>query len=674
MLWKVFKKYKFISPAKNLLYGFFLSLIIIGSLYILIHIMGYGYIYLASQKQVINFNRGIDQDVAHLKKQGDELAQSSVLIKELLSKNRNELIRITKQEREKRNIGLMGVANATGVIMSRTLSSERYGDNVFLTAPVGRIVARGVSSESIEMSGFYDQLFMTTGRPIWNQGTMIGALFANYLLNDQYAIDFKNRFLSKGTHVVFYTKQAGVYGSSFTDQDINKTITSYFSTGSEWIDAGMTNKTIYLENGTAFYVKNIVFPGLEQSPGGALLFIPRPDVTNVASIILAVIAGLVFIYFMVRYHKSCNHKGRHYFFWLGVCVVPLVAIFYSVFYIDNLGYPKIGYVPYKLYNSTLELEPSSGIYAIHSEQVFDIVIKTGDEVINAAQIELAFDPKKVEINELDTDNSACSHILEKTIDSINGKIILSCVIIDSKVSREKTVSLGKIIATPIAVGTFDFVFDLEGTKVLADDGLGTDVLRIAQNASYRIDNFNLDQSKQSGVNFILFSPTHPNESRWYNKKTAKFVWLRPKDSSYRYVVDTYPNTIPDKGTVVHDNQVSFPIQQDGVLYFHLQSIKGGPVVHYKLQSDFTPPDIISINKSETEIHAGSVVRFSFNAEDVLSGVQRNYYIDLIGHLFLPVGNQVFVPFSEIGKQTITLRVYDLAGNYTDQSEIITVVK
>ncbi len=627
------KKYHFVTPVKNLLHGFFVSVIIMVSLYALIHVVGYGYIYLVSQNQVRVFQNGINHDIAHLKKQGDEVAQSPVLLRELIAKNRDELITITKQEKEKRNIGLMGVTDGTGVILSRTMSSERYGDNVFLTAPVGRIVAKGLSAESIEMSGFYDQLFMTTGRPIWNNGRMVGGLFANYLLNDQYAQEFKNRFLSKGTHVVFYTKQAGVYGSSFTDNKINKILYSYFSTGSEWIDSGMTNKTIYIENGQAFYVKNIVFKGLDQSPGGALLFIPRPDVTNMANILLAVCAGLLFMYSMIRYHGSCKKKGKHYFLWLGISLIPLLGIFYGIFYIDNLGYPTIGYVPYTLYNSTIELEPSWGIYSLQSEQVFDVLVKTGDEIINAAEIELVFDPTKVEINELDTNNSACSHVIEKTIDSINGKIILSCMIIDPKVSREKTVSLGKIIATPIAVGTFDFTFNLQGTKVLADDGLGTDVLRIAQSGSYRVDNFSLDQSKQGARNFILYSTTHPNESRWYNKKLANFVWLGPKDTSYRYSIDKNPTTVPSQGIIIHDNRVSLPIKSEGISYFHLQSTAGGPVAHYKIQSDFTPPEIISITTSENQVRVGSVVRFSFNADDVQSGVQRNYYIDLIGHLF-----------------------------------------
>ena len=118
------------------------------SLYGLIHLVGFGYMYILGNNQVSAFTRGISHDTAHLKKQGDELAQSTVLVRSILSKDRDSLIRFTQQEKEKRNIGLMGVANATGVIMSRTLSSERYGDNVFLTAPVGRVVAQGVSSES----------------------------------------------------------------------------------------------------------------------------------------------------------------------------------------------------------------------------------------------------------------------------------------------------------------------------------------------------------------------------------------------------------------------------------------------------------------------------------------------------------------------------------------------
>ena len=95
-------------------------------------------------------------------------------------------------------------------------------------------------------------------------------------------------------------------------------------------------------------------------------------------------------------------------------------------------------------------------------------------------------------------------------------------------------------------------------------------------------------------------------------------------------------------------------------------------MHYRLLSDRTPPTIQSLRLSADKIVEGDVVRASFNATDVSSGVERNYYIDLGNRLFLPVGASVFIPFLEPGSQAIKLRVYDKAGNYAERTETVSV--
>ena len=76
--------------------------------------------------------------------------------------------------------------------------------------------------------------------------------------------------------------------------------------------------------------------------------------------------------------------------------------------------------------------------------------------------------------------------------------------------------------------------------------------------------------------------------------------------------------------------------------------------------------------SAERVVAGDVVRFSFLAEDSGSGIQRNYYVDLGNHLFLPIGPQLFIPFLEAGEQKVVLRVYDDAGNYSEALKTIEV--
>ncbi|MCX6756076.1 MAG: hypothetical protein NTX85_01935 [Candidatus Nomurabacteria bacterium] len=292
-------------------------------------------------------------------------------------------------------------------------------------------------------------------------------------------------------------------------------------------------------------------------------------------------------------------------------------------------------------------------------------------------VSIKYNPDSIKINDFNTDNTDCSYIIEKNIDSKNGILNLSCVLLNYKKIGQKNLSIGKIIVTPQKTGSFDLTFDMDDTKVLANDGLGTNVLRVAQSGGYRVDNFNLDFTKENKTgqrSFVVYSSTHPNENRWYNAKNVKFVWIGKKDAVYRYAFDSEPNTIPSGSQTTNENTIAFKIPTDGVFYFHLQLDSGGPIAHFKIKSDFTPPTILSMIKSTDDVYQGDVVRFAFNAIDNVSGIQKNYYVDLGGHLFLPVGSEMFVPFLSLGKQSITLRVYDTAGNYAEQMESINVLE
>lgn len=68
------------------------------------------------------------------------------------------------------------------------------------------------------------------------------------------------------------------------------------------------------------------------------------------------------------------------------------------------------------------------------------------------------------------------------------------------------------------------------------------------------------------------------------------------------------------------------------------------------------------------------MRLSFEAEDAASGIQHNYYVAVDNHLFLPVGTQILIPMSEAGNRDITFRIYDDAGNYSEQSVTVEVAE
>lgn len=676
---------RIVRTLKSLVKTFYITFCIFLVLFVALYSVRILYISVIVEESAKAFRLGIEKDLAHLKKQGDELAMDSRIHEYILARDSEKLIEFTKKEIVARDIGLMGVMDSNGGLLSRTKSKGNLGINVFLTNPVGRIMAKGESAQSVEATVGFDprQIFLTTGRPVVKDGHMIGGLTANYLTDDAYATEFSKKYLPKGSQVVFYNKNAGVYGNSFNDLERRKIVNSYFNSGSEWVRGGIDEKTVFFENGGFYFVKNITFPGLEESPGGALIFIPRRELSQVVNFTTAFLIAGFFLFFARRYHlhyRGEEHGLRYYIVLLGISA-PLLLLAFFTLQLQNSGYVKLQHIPYTLYNSTLRIQPDFGVYESGFEQRLSIVVDTGDESINVVSIGLLFDPEVVLIKSLETASSTCTYIIENIIDREKGRVDLSCAVLKSG-GEKGSLSVADVVLVPKRAGTFTLSFDPESTQVLASDGLGTNVLRAAANSSYQVGDFDpqlsSDPDSISAIStkraFVVFSPTHPNKSRWYNTKSAQFVWKGKVGALYRYVFDNSPETLPLQGATTTDSSVRVAVPGDGVFYFHLQLASGGPVAHYRVQADTVPPNIVSFDMSSTRVFAGDVVRLSFDATDTGSGVQKNYYVDLGNHLFLPIGNQLFIPFLRAGEQKVTLRVYDDANNYTEKSRIIYVEK
>ena len=665
-----FKKLSFQKTTKSFGQIIFWMIGIFLCLFVVFHIAGALYTHSLLSRASHVFQNGLKNDLAHLKREGDALAKSETLKDFLMAGDHKSLLDFLQTERAKRSIGLMGVADRDGVIIGRTKSFGKVGDNSFLISPIGRRVAQGQSAESIEAPIGFDprQIFLTTGRPIFKGDKMIGGLFANYLTDDQYAISFRDKYLPAGVEVIFYNKEAGLYGSSFIDQKTKQLLESYFNIGTDWIKEGVSGKTVSFGESNFYLVGNIVFPGLEQSPGGALLFIPRYDISFNTSLTISLLTLGIFFALAVWHHLRSRgeERGWRYIIFISLTGLLVFALSFLALQFKNSGYFRLTHIPYTLYNSTLRLQPDFGVYDLNFEQTFLVVVDTGDEPINAVSFGLVFDPLAVRVISVEPIEESCSYTLEKVISQEDGTVDFSCVLLAQNGGRE-SLPIVKIITTPLRSGTFNLTFDELKTKVLANDGLGTDVLRMSQGGSYQAIPF--EPTNKDGI--VIFSPTHPNQSRWYNLSTTRLVF-RGEGEVYAYSLDNNPLTIPSLAETVLGEEIVLPLPGDGVFYFHLKSIESDEVAHYRLQVDKTPPTIAALHLSDDQIVAGDVVRTSFEAYDIGSGVQRNYYIDLGNRLFLPVGSNIFIPFLEPGNQKITLRVYDDAGNYAEQSRIVRV--
>jgi hypothetical protein len=650
-------------------------------LFAVFHVAGALYVSSFESKSTASLRNGVAVDLQYLKEQGDEVAKDDLLISKIEQKDPAGLLALLQQEKANRSIGIISVANAAGVVMGRTSDPSNLGVNAFLISPQGRAIAQGKSAEGI-IEGLTNpsQLILTTGRPINKDGQLTGGLFASDLMDDSYAIRFKNTYLPPGSEVVFYTKDFGVYGDSFSDPQVRKLVNSYFSSGSQWVQNGLSDRTIFFKKGVFYLVGNVVFPGSDKTPGGALIFTPRQDFSEIANVIIGFLTLSIFIFLALRYHWHSRGEERgwkYYLLLFGLSILVLEVSLFSLT-LQRTGYLKLENIPYPLYNSTVRLQPEFGIFDVDFPERFSVVVDTGDEEINAVRLGLVFDPEAVQVKELTmSKNSTCAYVIENTIDASAGRASFACAITKSGGERG-SLSIVDVSVIPKRTGSFTLAFDEKETQVLANDGLGTNVLRMSQSGNYRVDQFDPslfdDTSTATAADrsFIVFSPTHPNQSRWYNSNVARFVWRGKLGGVYKYEFDTSPHTVPSTLQAVQGSEVVLPIPGDGVFYFHLQLASGGPIADYRIQADQTPPSIVSIHLSQEKIIAGDVVRVSFDAADAGSGIQNNYYVDLGSHLFLPAGSELYIPFIDAGDQKLVIRVYDNAGNYSEKSQTIHV--
>jgi hypothetical protein len=588
------------------------------------------------------------------------------------------LLALLDKEARKRGLTFLAAVNKDGINLASIPISSNYGDYVFQTTAWGRAVAKGKEMAAIGAGNIFP-LILVGAEPIMENSFVQGAVFAGYLINDKYATKFKSKYLSDGYQVLFYSKKDGVLGDSFSDQPTRNFLSAYFNVGSDWIQNGLSGKIVQI-NGENYYVENYIFPDPEKidgGPGGALIFLPYT--AAYWYIIDSSVLFLIFLLltFLVYFHW---HRGGHRKLIITVIIILGLIIFSSTLYYSYLTSAKevtiIKSPPYTIYNSTIKLEPDNDVIDKSAEQHIAIQVTTGGEAINAVQAEINYDPDKIKVVNIITANSFCSPDLfvEKNIDNIKGVVNIVCGI-PSPGFTGPGGTIAELLVQPLQEGNFSFNFGTS-TQVLANDGLGTNVLRQAVGGSYLVENFlNSGKTATSSPDILLFSPTNPNSNRWYNSRAIDIFWVPLSGYDYYYLLDNSTSTVPSGDFSTKESEVNLSVKKDGIYYFHVIAVKNGvagPAKNYKIMIDDTPPPQPVILASETKVGVGNLVRFKFSGSDDISGLQKYFYVKIDNSILFPSGPELDIPFLEPGRHYLTLRVFDNAGNYSETTKEIDV--
>jgi Cohesin domain len=623
--------------------------------------------------QVVRATYGLSAEEAYVSGQIQTIATSPGLKLLVQAKDIPGINLELTQKQTVRDLTAMNVTDAHGLVLSRTNMSSRNGDYIFQTTNYGRDIAEGATSTVSIGPGTNFPLMMLAGAPMLDGGKMIAAVFGGYVITDAYANDFKTKYLGAGEQLIFYSNKTGVVASTFTDPGTKNIIAAYFNTGSDWIQKQETNRDIII-GGKSYLVKNVSFPSIQGVPSGGILIL-SPDYFTTEALLFAICLMIILIVLTCVDHIF--RLPKKYFLYECITIVAsFIVIVVGGFVIDYSALFShvvlISKPPQAIYNSTINLSPSSGILNRSFSQNIAVAVSTGGETINAAQVDILYDPTMLQIERIDTANSLCAQnmFFEKTIDNKKGEVRVQCLDPAPSFSGENG-TIVTLVVQPLKTGWATLHFE-DTTRVLANDGLGTDVLRMTTDSSYQI----IDTAVAAS-SVLVFSPTHPNSSEYYNTASPIFTWVSHPGYQYLYFLDTSATTTSlATATSTTADSVLYTNLADGNYYFHIASIKDGiigPLSTYKIMVDTTLPPPPIIKESQTTSSNEQIIRLEFSDRNTSDAddIKNDYYVKFDDGVFLPTVSPLFVSLPT-GKHTITLRVFDRAGNFSDSAVNITV--
>lgn len=614
----------------------------------------------------------------HLLDEARRLSGLADLQSAIVARDFARLFELTQDEVRRGAAGMILVTDADGIALSRTRSIGHRGDYVFDRTAWGRALGDGQEIATIDR-GVTHPLVLIAGVPVTSGVERIGAVLPAYRLDDDFARMIRDRIGIAGAEVAFAVRDIGLVGHSFAKEKeqlaeifLNPAQLREIEAVTEAHPDAMWDIGVGKEGYSVVYV---AFPGFRESPGGMFIFTPTCHTcwaSGVAAFFALFVAGFgVLAFRFVGLSVPRSREGV--FVLLGLGILGAGAMYMLSLARMEGGVLRISEPHFAIYNSTIEFEPDTDIVDPSFEQRVAIRVKTGGETINAVEAVVGYDPDSVSVEEILTADSFCDpgFFMEKTIDDIRGEVRIACGVPNPAFSEPEGI-VAQIVLRPRHAGSYTLRF-LDETQVLANDGLGTDVLRQSTDATYQV----LDRQASTTIpRGAIFSYTHPNSSRWYRARAAHFSWPHEAGHTYRYALDRSVVTVPRDGAQTDASSVALFVPEDGEYFFHLLDRipgDGERVSHFQIRVDATPPPPPTIAVSNENPRVGETVRFEFTSREPQEGLRRGFYLR-IGErgMFIPIENSFVVPFLRSGAYPITVRSFDQAGNWSDATKTIRV--
>ncbi|PIR87210.1 MAG: hypothetical protein COU11_01495 [Candidatus Harrisonbacteria bacterium CG10_big_fil_rev_8_21_14_0_10_49_15] len=325
--------------------------------------------------------------------------------------------------------------------------------------------------------------------------------------------------------------------------------------------------------------------------------------------------------------------------------------------------------------------PATGTFTVGSTFTVSFYVDTGNEFINAVETKILFPPDKLQVVSPSTGASfinvwaiAPSHSNTEGTISFRGAVPSPGINTDAGLISTVTFRVK-------SVGRATIRFN-DDSRVLRNDGLGTDILRQKQAGIY-----SMELPPPAGP--VVSSETHPDQNSWSKEDTAILSWGGDAAASgYSYVLNNQPIDTPDNISEGAQTSVTYKKLTSGQYYFHVKALRNGiwgGVTHYAISVDREAPanfNLEFIPAARTSRHEPI---FRFFTTDVQSGIDF-YEMKIVGlnvdmaltsqeqQFFIEVESPYLPQSLPYGAYDVILRAHDKAGNVKEVISRLEIVK
>ena len=327
--------------------------------------------------------------------------------------------------------------------------------------------------------------------------------------------------------------------------------------------------------------------------------------------------------------------------------------------------------------ATLFFSPNSGNFTLGQRFSVGVFVQSRAQAMNAFETIIRFPTDKLEVTGFSKTNIITSlFIQEPTFSNSAGTVNLAGVVLNPGY----TGAAGKLITINFrAKGVGSVVLYMNGSSVLANDGLGTNILSDIGSAVFVIGPGAPEAvTPVEGVGAPpapkVTSPTHPDPNKWYANKDPKFEWSLPADiNGVNVLANRSATTNPGTRSDGVFSSYIYTDVDDGGWFFHIRlrnDAGWGGITHFGFNIDTEKPERFDIKEILRSDPTDPKARFTFDAFDKTSGI--DYYEvkidDAEAIIWRDDGTHTFeASVLPPGKHTLLAKAFDKAGNWLGNS-------